>query len=163
MLTVGGAARRMPALHAEMCAIFGGISESVPKNAHFSDPGPQLSGTPRVRGRVLPGLSLCRIQVPATTGRGSIVAGGAHGRIVLTELSRVLVPGGRILIGFFDGEPGEQFPHAIAPAHYWSAEALSALLDDAGFTVLEAERREREPGTAGSVRPHGAIVAARSG
>ena len=82
---------------------------------------------------------------------------------VLAELSRVLVPGGRILIGFFDGEPGEQFAHAIAPAYYCSAEALSALLDDAGFAVLEAERREREPGTAGSVRPHGAVIAARSG
>lgn len=82
-------------------------------------------------------------------------------RSVLDELARVTAPGGWILIGFFDGEPGEQFAHAIAPAHYWSAEALGALLDDAGFTVLEAERREREPGAVGSVRPHGALIASR--
>ena len=80
---------------------------------------------------------------------------------MLDELARVTAPGGRILLGFFDGEPGEEFAHAIAPARYWSAEALTALLDDAGFDVVHAERRERDPGAAGSVRPHGAVIAER--
>jgi ubiquinone/menaquinone biosynthesis C-methylase UbiE len=82
---------------------------------------------------------------------------------VLAELARVTAPGGRILIGFFDGEPGEEFAHAVAPAYYWSAHALGALLDNAGFAVMHAERRDREPGAVGSARPHGSIVAARSG
>ncbi|MGN7862314.1 class I SAM-dependent methyltransferase [Microbacterium sp. 22303] len=80
---------------------------------------------------------------------------------VLGELARVLAVGGRILIGYFDGEPRERFAHAVAPAYYWSAEALGVLLRDAGFAVTDVERREREPGTAGSVRPHGAIIAER--
>ncbi|MDQ4213908.1 class I SAM-dependent methyltransferase [Microbacterium capsulatum] len=80
---------------------------------------------------------------------------------VLAELSRVTAAGGRILIGFFDGTPGEEFAHAVAPAYFWSAEALGALLDDAGFTATHAERREREPGPVGSVRPHGALIATR--
>ncbi|MGN8024662.1 class I SAM-dependent methyltransferase [Microbacterium sp. 22242] len=80
---------------------------------------------------------------------------------VVAELGRVLAPGGRLLIGFFDGEPRERFAHAVTPAYYWSAEALTALLDDTGLVVVHAECREREPGTAGSVRPHGAIIAER--
>jgi len=80
---------------------------------------------------------------------------------VFAELARVLVVGGRILIGFFHGEPRERFAHAVAPAYYWSAEALTPLLEDAGLRVIGSERREREPGAAGSVRPHGALVAER--
>ncbi|UXW84914.1 class I SAM-dependent methyltransferase [Microbacterium azadirachtae] len=80
---------------------------------------------------------------------------------VIAELGRVLAPGGRMLIGFFDGPPGEPFAHAITTAHYWSADALTVLLGDAGLAVVHAERREREPGAAGSVRPHGAVIAER--
>ncbi|VXB99592.1 Malonyl-(acyl-carrier protein) O-methyltransferase [Microbacterium sp. 8M] len=79
----------------------------------------------------------------------------------LTELARVLAPGGRILIGFFDGEPGERFAHAVAPAYYWSAAALTALLGEAGLFVVHAERRDRDPGAVGSVRPHGAVIGQR--
>ncbi|MBS1907599.1 MAG: class I SAM-dependent methyltransferase [Actinobacteria bacterium] len=80
---------------------------------------------------------------------------------VLGELARVLAVGGRILIGFFDGEPGEEFTHAVAPAYYWSADALIPLLESAGLRVVWSERRGREPGAAGSVRPHGALEAER--
>lgn len=79
---------------------------------------------------------------------------------VLAEFARVLAPGGGLLIGFFDGAAGEGFAHAVAPAHYWSADALGALLDAAGFDVVDGERRERLPGAA-SIRPHGALSAVR--
>lgn len=80
---------------------------------------------------------------------------------VVAELARVLAVGGRIRVGFFDGEPRERFAHAVAPAYYWSAEALTPLLESAGLRVVGTERREREPGAAGSVRPHGALEAER--
>ncbi|KJL32865.1 class I SAM-dependent methyltransferase [Microbacterium azadirachtae] len=80
---------------------------------------------------------------------------------VVAELARVLAVGGRIRVGFFDGEPRERFAHAVAPAYYWSAEALTPLLESAGLRVIRSERREREPGAAGSVRPHGALEAER--
>ena len=80
---------------------------------------------------------------------------------VLAELARVTAPGGRILIGFFDAEPREEFPPPVAPPHYWPAAALEPLLDAASFSAVHAERREREPGAAGSVRPHGAVIAVR--
>ncbi|GAB6858683.1 class I SAM-dependent methyltransferase [Microbacterium xylanilyticum] len=81
--------------------------------------------------------------------------------VALAELARVLASGGRILIGFFDGEPGEQFAHVVAPAYYWSVEALAPMLEAAGLRVVGSERRERERGAAGSVRPHGALTALR--
>lgn len=79
---------------------------------------------------------------------------------VLAEFARVLVPGGSLLLGFFVGEPREPFSHAVTTAYFWSAEALDALLADAGFEVTFAELREREPGEM-SVRPHGALIARR--
>lgn len=77
---------------------------------------------------------------------------------VVHEFARVLAPGGSILLGFFDGEPREPFAHKIAPAWFWSPEALAELLVDAGFTVTSMHRRERtraEP----SVRPHADLSA----
>lgn len=77
---------------------------------------------------------------------------------VLAEFARVLGPGGGLLIGFFDGEPRERFPHAVTPAFYWSAEALEELLADAGFEITGRESRAREPGET-STRPHAAVSA----
>jgi ubiquinone/menaquinone biosynthesis C-methylase UbiE len=79
---------------------------------------------------------------------------------VLAEFARVLAPGGSILIGFFDGEPREPFAHAVAPAYFWSADALAELLADAGFAVVSTEGRGREIGEI-SARPHGSLVAVR--
>lgn len=81
--------------------------------------------------------------------------------IALAEFARVLAPGGGLLLGFFDGEPGEQFAHAVAPAWFWSADALAEVLAAAGFDVVGRERREREPGEA-SRRAHGALIATRT-
>ncbi|WP_311878438.1 class I SAM-dependent DNA methyltransferase [Microbacterium forte] len=79
---------------------------------------------------------------------------------ILAEFGRVLAPGGSILIGFFDGEPRESFAHAVAPAFFWSADALAELLADAGFAVVSRETRGREQGEI-SARPHGSLVARR--
>lgn len=77
---------------------------------------------------------------------------------ILAEFVRVLVPGGSLLIGFFDGEPRESFAHAIAPAYFWSADALAAVLAETGFEVVSSESRGREPGEV-STRPHGSLIA----
>lgn len=79
---------------------------------------------------------------------------------IIGEFARVLVRGGRVLVGFFDGEPGEPFAHQVAPAHFWSSEALTDLFADAGLVVSWTERCERAPGEA-SRRVHGALVARR--
>jgi SAM-dependent methyltransferase len=80
---------------------------------------------------------------------------------VLAELARVMAPGGSLLLGFFDGAPREPFAHAVAPAYFWSPEALGALLADAGFAVSASERRGRAPGEV-SARPHAAVTAIRA-
>lgn len=79
---------------------------------------------------------------------------------VLAEFARVLRPGGSLLLGYFDGTAREEFGHRVTTAYFWSAEAFGALLVDAGFTVVSAERRDRRPGEASS-RPHGALTAVR--
>lgn len=79
---------------------------------------------------------------------------------ILDEFARVLAPGGTLLLGFFDGEPSEPFEHAVAPAYFWSAESLGALLQDAGLDIVSREYRERMPDEV-SVRPHGSLTAHR--
>src|SRR5690606_33924392 len=79
---------------------------------------------------------------------------------ILAEFVRVLVPGGSILIGFFDGTPREPFAHAVAPAYFWTPDALAALLEAAGFTVTSSESRPRVAGEVSS-RPHASVTAAR--
>lgn len=73
---------------------------------------------------------------------------------VLSELARVLSPQGQLLVGFVDGDPGEPFDHAVAPAYYWSIDQMSSLLHHAGFSVIDTETRQ----DSGS-RPHAAISA----
>ncbi|MFD4328364.1 class I SAM-dependent methyltransferase [Nocardioides sp. NPDC058538] len=77
---------------------------------------------------------------------------------IFDEFARVLTPGGSMLIGFFDGEPGEAFDHAVHTAYYWSAEALADLLAPHGFTVGQASAR-RDPGAR---RRQGDLVATRT-
>jgi ubiquinone/menaquinone biosynthesis C-methylase UbiE len=64
---------------------------------------------------------------------------------ILGEFARVLTPGGSALIGFFDGQPGEPFDHAVHTAYYWSAEALGDLLAPYGFIVEQTSARQ-DPG-----------------
>lgn len=73
---------------------------------------------------------------------------------VLREFARVLVPGQSLLLGFFDGDAGAPFDHAVTTAYYWSAEALGALLSQHGFVAERAASRE-DPG----VRRQGDLIA----
>ena len=74
----------------------------------------------------------------------------------LRELARALAPGGALLLGFFDGEPGTAFDHAVTTAYYWSADALAELLTPLGLRV-EASASRQDPG----VRRYGHLVARR--
>ncbi|MGM1018497.1 MAG: class I SAM-dependent methyltransferase [Actinomycetota bacterium] len=74
--------------------------------------------------------------------------------VILREFRRTLAPGGRLLVGFFDGVDEEKFPHAVVPARYWSVEGMARVLGDAGFTVLGSETRQ-DPDR----RPHASISA----
>lgn len=75
---------------------------------------------------------------------------------VLEEFARCLTPGGSLLLGFFDGPAGEPFRHAVTRAYFWSAEEMSELLQEAGFSIVGTHSRV-DPG----VRPHAAVVAKR--
>jgi ubiquinone/menaquinone biosynthesis C-methylase UbiE len=77
---------------------------------------------------------------------------------ILDEFARTLTPGGSLLLGFFVGDPGVAFEHAVTTAYYWSAEALTDLLHPHGFTVEHAETR-RDPGAR---RTHGSLRASRT-
>ena len=72
----------------------------------------------------------------------------------LDEFARVLVPGGRLLIGFFDGSPGSPFHHAVTTAYYWSIGEMAHLLGNAGFDVLAVETRQDA-----EKRAHAAVTA----
>jgi ubiquinone/menaquinone biosynthesis C-methylase UbiE len=74
----------------------------------------------------------------------------------LREIARVLQPGGRLLVGFFEGPVLETFDHAVVTAWRWPVAELATRLGAAGLTVLETTTRA-EPGA----RPHAALVAER--
>ncbi len=73
---------------------------------------------------------------------------------ILDEFARCLEPGGGLLIGFFEGKAEQEFPHAVAPAYFWSVESLDAVLGNAGFTVTERHQRHDH-----GHRPHAALRA----
>ena len=77
---------------------------------------------------------------------------------MLAEFARCLRPGGSLLLGFFDGERVEPFPHRVSPAWFWPVDEMAPRLVEAGFTVEEMHTRV-DPGH----RPHAAIVAQRTG
>lgn len=73
---------------------------------------------------------------------------------ILREFARVLIPGRSLLLGFFDGDAGAPFDHAVTTAYYWSADALGELLAQHGFVVERATVRQ-DPG----VRRQGDLIA----
>jgi SAM-dependent methyltransferase len=74
----------------------------------------------------------------------------------LAEFRRVLSPGGGLLLGFFEGPAVEAFDHAVVTAYRWPVTSLAALLDEAGFDVVDLHTR-----SAPEHRPHGAVSAVR--
>ncbi|NYJ18176.1 class I SAM-dependent methyltransferase [Nesterenkonia sandarakina] len=75
-------------------------------------------------------------------------------QVPLLEFSRVLKPGGTLLVGFFEGPTVEKFAHAVTPAYWWPIDDFCTELNAAGFDVVESHVRK----TAGQ-RPHAAIAA----
>jgi SAM-dependent methyltransferase len=76
---------------------------------------------------------------------------------VLAGLRRILVPGGALVVGFFDGEVCEPFAHRVVTAHRWPVAEFSDRLAAAG--LAEVHRLQR--GQDGARRPH-ALIAARA-
>lgn len=74
----------------------------------------------------------------------------------LAAVAAALRPGGTLLLGAFDGAPGEPFDHAVTTAWTWSVPALTDLLARAGLEVTDARTRT-DPGA----RPHLDLVAER--
>lgn len=73
----------------------------------------------------------------------------------LQTLARFLAPGGRLLLGLFEGDKIGKFPHAVTPAYAWPVEQVITMLVAAGFETISVERRV-DPGH----WPHAAISAA---
>nr|WP_211658977.1 class I SAM-dependent methyltransferase [Phytoactinopolyspora halophila] len=74
----------------------------------------------------------------------------------LGEFARCLIPGGGLLLGFFEGPKVEPFAHAVTMAYRWPVDELACHVENAGFVVQERHTRS-DPG----VRPHGALTAVR--
>jgi len=78
--------------------------------------------------------------------------------VALREFARALAPAGSLALGFFEGPELEAFPHAVTTAYFWPLGLLAARVEDAGFTITEAQART-DPG----VRRQGLILARRAG
>ncbi|GAA3967717.1 class I SAM-dependent methyltransferase [Gordonia caeni] len=76
----------------------------------------------------------------------------------LLECARVLVPGGSLLVGFFEGPDLAPFDHAVTTAWFWPIPELTRRIEGAGFTVAGTWSRHDD-----GARPHGAIRATRAG
>ena len=75
---------------------------------------------------------------------------------VLHEFARCIAPGGSLLLGFFEGDTVEPFPHAVTTAYFWPIGEMSRQLEAAGFHVHAVDTRT-DPGK----RSHAARIAHR--
>lgn len=76
----------------------------------------------------------------------------------LTAVRRLMAPGGRLVVGFFDGDTHAPFAHRVATAYRWPADELARRLACAGFA--EVDRLQRA--THGE-RPHAALAVIADG
>lgn len=76
--------------------------------------------------------------------------------VPISEFARVLRPGGRLVLGFFSGPVIEAFDHAVVTAYRWPPDRMRAVLEAAGFDIVETHLRESR-----GHRPVGAIVSER--
>ena len=76
---------------------------------------------------------------------------------VLVEMRRAMVPGGALVVGFFDGNELTSFDHKVVTAYRWPVDEFSARLRRAGFA--EVERQQRPGDAEAGIRPHAAIAA----
>jgi hypothetical protein len=62
---------------------------------------------------------------------------------VLAGFRRILIPSGRLVIGFFDSDDGvAAFDHKVHTAYRWPVDEFSARLTRAGFTELQRIRQQ---------------------
>ena len=76
--------------------------------------------------------------------------------VVLHEFRRCLRDDGTLLVGFFESDRLEPFPHTVTPAWSWPVDELTRRLEDAGFVVRHTEGR---PNPRRPDRRHHALVA----
>ena len=74
---------------------------------------------------------------------------------MLAEFRRAIAPGGRLVVGFFDGDEVAAFDHKVVTAYRWPVDELTERLARAGFTKVEHQRRPAD----GTHRPLAAIAA----
>ncbi|WP_091446642.1 class I SAM-dependent methyltransferase [Micromonospora yangpuensis] len=80
---------------------------------------------------------------------------------VLAEFRRLLVPSGRLVIGFFDSDDEvAAFDHKVCTAYRWPVDEFSARLTRAGFTERE---RSRQQSPERPDRAYAAIAATKEG
>ncbi|MFD3506167.1 class I SAM-dependent methyltransferase [Nocardia sp. NPDC058666] len=78
---------------------------------------------------------------------------------VLTEFHRVLTPGGRLVIGYFESpDTIDPFPHKVTTAYRWPTDTLTEVVTEAGFTALAHLHHP----ASGNVRPNSALAVMKS-
>lgn len=75
----------------------------------------------------------------------------------LSELRRVMIAGGMLVAGFFDGNEVLAFEHKVVTAYTWPVDEFSSRLRRAGF--VEVERLSRPGNVRDGVRPHAGLAA----
>ena len=63
---------------------------------------------------------------------------------VLAQIRRIVVPGGPLVVGFFDGPVCETFDHKVISAYRWPVDKMVARLAAAGFVEVDRQQREHE-------------------
>ncbi|GAB3509024.1 hypothetical protein GCM10027575_19620 [Phytohabitans suffuscus] len=74
---------------------------------------------------------------------------------VLARFRRAMAPGGRLVLGVFDGDEVAAFDHKVITAYRWPVDELVERLTRAGFVEVERLRRPDED----NHRPHAAVAA----